>query len=60
MARKPKFRVGQIIQDRRTIGRYAQIVRIDDLYLTLQADTYKYDVPIANIRGLTKRERGDK
>ena len=58
MANKAKFMLGQVVQDRRTEGRYAKIIRMDDLYCTLQADTYKYDVPIANVRPLTARERG--
>ena len=56
--RKPRFHVGQVVRDNATNGRYAQVIGIDDVYVHLQADTYKYDVPIVNVRALTKREAG--
>ena len=56
--RKPKFRVGQVVRDLATNGRYAQILDLDDLYATLKADSMVYDVPIANIRAQTAREAG--
>ena len=56
--RKAKFKVDQVVQDKSTDGRYAKVVRMDDLYCTLRADAFEYDKPLANLRPLTAREKG--